>query len=311
MLLDDEKREPFRFSTSPSTPRETTPTFGGITASVSAPANGEPRKPRLLAKNPNGVYRWRGGGSSRPRNRYQSPGFGLSQSQPTRLKLSPENPVTDTKRRRVGEDAQSSTSQRVAMPPRAAHPAPANGMSSSSGANGTTSAPFPAKSPSPTRQAPAATANGLAPPATPRLRTTGMNKPTAPAVPSPLRQTWSQGDSSPPSVKPTRAANVMTELIKEVTPPKKPAFTNPYEAQYPGSLKNLPKRTAPARKRKSREDAKAAAAKPADVASQEKTEEKQEKEVEMSPRKIIEATVPKVTSLHYIVECCTDRHIGC
>lgn len=96
-----------------------------------------------------------------------------------------------------------------------------------------------------------------------------------------------------------------------MTPPKKPAFTNPYEAQYPGSLKNLPKRTA--RKRKSREDANAAAAaKPADVASQEKkAEEKQEKEVEMSPSKIIGATVPKVTSLLYIVKCCADRRIGC
>ncbi|KAJ2961668.1 hypothetical protein NUW54_g14375 [Trametes sanguinea] len=53
--------------------------------------------------------------------------------------------------------------------------------------------------------------NGAAVPAvpsTPRIRTagTGVAKPNTPAVPSPLRQTWSQSDS-PPQTSPSQPAS--------------------------------------------------------------------------------------------------------
>ncbi len=69
----------------------------------------------------------------------------------------------------------------------------------------------------------------------------------------------------------------MTELIKEVTPPKKPDFANPYETANP-MIKPAPKKRPVRRTR--------AAA---------KTEaETQKKEPELTPQAIIEATVPKV-----------------
>ena len=125
-------------------------------------------------------------------------------------------------------------------------------------------------------------ANGVPAPTTPSrpgVRTSGI-KPTAPVVPSPLRQTWSQSDSPPQSQgKPTRAASFMTELIKEVTPPKKPDFVNPYEAANP-MIKPAPKKQ-PVRKTR------AAAAKA----------EEPKKQPELTPQAIIEATVPKVCGL--------------
>jgi hypothetical protein len=127
-------------------------------------------------------------------------------------------------------------------------------------------------------------------PATPRLRLSVPPKPTTPAVPSPLRNTWGVGDSSssshssPPSKpsQPTRAANFMAELIKEVTPPKKPDLSNPYQTASPVKP-SLQKK--PAKKRKAPEDS---------PTEQEKTD------VNLSHQTIVEATVPTVSSVLHV-----------
>ena len=182
----------------------------------------------------------------------------------------------DSKRRRVGEDATTSSPQRAG--------ATSTSSSTASSISSSASAPAALNGQESTANG---RANGLAPPATPRIRTNGI-KPTTPAVPSPLRQTW-QADSPPqqpshaqPASKPTRAASFMTELIKEVTPPKKPAFANPYEAANP-MIKPAPKKQ-PARKTRASTRAKA-------------QEEVQKKEPELTFQAIIEATVPKVRTL--------------
>ncbi|KAM5532376.1 hypothetical protein V8D89_013970 [Ganoderma adspersum] len=271
----DEEVEPFRFSKSPSlTPaRGMTPVHSptGPDEARSAPQGA----PKTLSKNPMGVYRWQGGGSARPRNRYRSPNFGSKPAQNT-IKLQPEKPKADNKRRRVGEEATTSSPQRAgatATAPRV------NGVASSGSASASASATHNGSA-SVNGTTTNGRANGAPPPTTPTrpsVRTNGV-KPTTPAVPSPLRQTWSQSDSppqpSPPLGKPTRAAAFMTELIKEVTPPKKPAFVNPYEAAN-AMIKPAPKKQ-PARKTR-------AAAK----------REEQGKEPELTPQAIIEATVPK------------------
>ncbi|KAL1747905.1 hypothetical protein HDZ31DRAFT_80062 [Schizophyllum fasciatum] len=79
------KETTFRFSTSPAS----TPGRGDSPAS-SVGTNGDsttPRKP--LRHNPNGNYRWEGGGSAkaRARNRYHSPSFGASRSTPEHITL--------------------------------------------------------------------------------------------------------------------------------------------------------------------------------------------------------------------------------
>lgn len=80
----------------------------------------------------------------------------------------------------------------------------------------------------------------------------------------------------------------MTDILREVTPSeKKKDLINPYEALYPGNLKQLPKKKP--LKRKSKEGEKAAA----QAAKEQKPEEKR-KETVLSPSRIIEATVPKV-----------------
>ncbi|KAG1741075.1 hypothetical protein EDB19DRAFT_733538 [Suillus lakei] len=185
-----DKPEPFRFSTSPS--RGSSPGLGFGTPNG---ASGDTRAPKkTLSRNPNGILRWQGAGSARPRNRYRSPGFG-SRPQGPRIELSPiRTPsATDGKRRRVGNEAESSTAQKSAPPA------------------STSTIVFPASnSTSPTRSPPAINGKAPVPPvpastlaaaavvtpkvngaATPRLRTAGLSvKPTTPAVPSPLRQTW-------------------------------------------------------------------------------------------------------------------------
>ncbi|KAI0641916.1 hypothetical protein C8Q79DRAFT_262476 [Trametes meyenii] len=278
---DDDQPEPFRFSKSPSTPaRGTTPAVNFLSPStseqmVAAAGTAAQNGRKTLARNPMGVYRWQGGGSARPRNRYQSPGFGTSVHRPT-IKLTPEKPKTDSKRRRVGEDATTSSPQRVHKAGSSSTSTLMSSSSASSMANGTASTNGRANGPS----VPAA-------PATPRIRTSGIVKPTTPAVPSPLRQTWSQSDSPPqtsqPVSKPTRAASFMTELIKEVTPPKKPEFANPYEAASP-LVRPVPKKQ-PVRKTRS-------AAK-AEAEAKRQKEKTKAKEPELTPQAIIEATVPK------------------
>ncbi|KIJ62017.1 hypothetical protein HYDPIDRAFT_169390 [Hydnomerulius pinastri MD-312] len=271
-----DKPEPFRFSTSPS--RGTSPNLGFGSSNNNDASSGQPPR-KTLSRNPNGVYRWQGAGSSRPRNRYQSPGFG-PRSQPARIKLSPpKTPLTtDTKRRRVGDEADSATPQRAVV------------LSTSTVSFPSSSTESPVQASQPNGKAPAVAPLAPAPPVTPkangaqqpsRLRTTGLvMKPTAPSVPSPLRQAWKQTDSPPqpsPPSRPTRAADFMTELIKEVTPTKKPDVSNPYQTASPikpppAARKPVPKRPRPSTK---------AAEKP------------KEKEPEVSAQAIIEATIPK------------------
>ncbi|KAI0693176.1 hypothetical protein C8T65DRAFT_760751 [Cerioporus squamosus] len=271
---DDEQPEPFRFSKSPSTPlRGNTPTINFMSPStseqmVSAAGTAAQGARKTLARNPMGVYRWQGGGSARPRNRYQSPSFGSTTSRST-LKLAPEKPKADSKRRRVGSDATTSSPQRAGSTSGGSLPTSVSAPAALNSQSGTTANGRPNGTPV------------TAPPSTPRVRTNGI-KPTTPAVPSPLRQTWGNSDSPPqpsppqPTSKPTRAASFMTELIKEVTPPKKPDFANPYEAANP-MIKPVAKKQPV---RRTRTAAKAEA-------------EAKKKEPELTPQAIIEATVPK------------------
>ncbi|KAJ3932893.1 MAG: hypothetical protein NXY57DRAFT_1001048 [Lentinula lateritia] len=222
-----------------------------------------PNNPKLLKHNPNGIYRWEGGGSARAlpvkqpysqtparrsRNRYHSPAFGPTLRAPNaRLVIRESEEMRsdtgsgdgkgagkgDTKRRRVGE-----TSSVLGYQPSAPTPNPAPLRS-------------PAPEPSPTRAAEAV-------PLT-RLRTPA--KPTTPVVPSPLRQAWGQSSSptpslspkseydslslslslshslprstSPKSTHPTQTATYMSTLIKEVTPVRNLDVRNPYQAASP------------------------------------------------------------------------------
>ncbi|THU86233.1 hypothetical protein K435DRAFT_369728 [Dendrothele bispora CBS 962.96] len=319
-ILKNEQRETFRFSSStPSTPhRGNSPLFPSSTGSsaqfqftlpTSTSSNNSvnPSPSKFLKTNPNGRYRWEGGGSAKPsrsRNRFQSPAFGPSRAASERLVLrdSPEKEPTktDTKRRRVGEEATSST----------ASPSGINGTTSTSSQPSAQSKPifpFPVSnmngsaSPSKATSGEAPKLNGVSHSSTPRLRTSMLNaKPTTPAVPSPLRQTWGQS-GSPPSrsdtedgqtqQRQTKAANFMSELIKEVTPVKRLEVSNPYQAASPVPASSVPK-SRPKRTR--------AAGKPTapakevnGVKAKDDEKEKGKLEKEYSAQAIIEATVPK------------------
>ncbi|KII87179.1 hypothetical protein PLICRDRAFT_42829 [Plicaturopsis crispa FD-325 SS-3] len=247
----EDKPEPFRFSASPSTPTRGNSPYAS-SSSVPFPTTASPSPRKTLQRNPNGVYKWQGGGSSRPRNRYQSPAFGTpstSRSEPVRLKLAPATPKTDTKRRRVGETPETSTPQRVPAPSPTPPPAPAPAH-----------APAPVVTPK---------ANGFRPSVHP-----------VPVHPSPLRQAWGQSDS-PPQTTPTKAAAFMTDLIKEVTPPKRPDLANPYQTASP--VKPPPKKTPVTRKTRASSR----------IPVKEKEKEKEKEEPAPTPQAIIEATMPK------------------
>ena len=263
-----------------------------------------PRK--MLTKNPNGVYRWRGGGSARParsRNRYASPAFGSPRTTPERLVLKDSTATgeglrTDNKRRRIGEEAGMSSSSsftaptngltiiqiptdssisKVAQPststiPSAAPPKITNGTSTQPKINGT-----PNGAPSL------------------RIRSSGLQKPTTPAIPSPLRQAWSGSSDAPSSPvqtppKPTKVANFMAELIKEVTPPKKPDVSNPYQTASP--VKMVPSTSRPRPKRARAKGKPASASSKMETDTDVKGEEAVTEKV--TPQAIIEATLPKV-----------------
>lgn len=284
----------FRFdSIAPSAPFDSNLTTTRPFSTPSGTPSASPRK--TLSKNPNGVYRWEGAGSakqSRSRNRYASPAFGASRSTPERLVMkeisSSQEPRSDSKRRKVDDEFVEETSS--------------NAETSTNGS----SLPFPTSGPPTVPRA-----NGVFPklvPSTPsRLRIPTVQKPTTPVVPSPLRQAWSEasstsqndGKQSPPPPRQSKAANFMAELIKEVTPPRKPDVSNPYQTASPVSKVGPPRRankrlratgkpTVPVvvEKKPEEEDVKA-------DASNEKEKEKQK---EYSPQAIIEATVPKVFS---------------
>ncbi|KAJ3798945.1 hypothetical protein GGU11DRAFT_543326 [Lentinula aff. detonsa] len=288
-----EEHETFRFSSSnPSTPlRGNSPLFPSISTNsvpfsfspsyVNAPSTPSPSKP-LLKQNPNGSYRWDGGGSAkqkngRSRNRYHSPAFGPSPRSSSRLILreSPEKatePIkTDTKRRRVGEDALMSSSSPSGNSPPIRSPAPAPSPTRAAEALRIPIAPTPSRMSSSHSAPLASNGNGLKAPSTASvngLRSSASTsrlrvppKPTTPVVPSPLRQAWGQPSSPTPSSKSsdstttsqraTKAANYMNELIKEVTPVKNLDVSNPYQAASPvkivGNAKAKPRPTKRAR----------------------------------------------------------------
>lgn len=276
----------------------------------STPVESSPNRPttpsarKTLASNPNGSYRWEGGGSAkRQRNRYQSSAFGSSRTRHDRpIILETPNKgsgvsKSDSKRRRVGEDISMSASDAAGPqtpPRRAAAPEPSPTRVVLAPHQATPSQPpsqnEPTEPTSPTKS------NGA--PATPRLRVPA--KPTTPARPSPLRQTWNGGSppTTPPtppsqssstsaltSVRQTKTANFMSELIKEVTPPKKPDVSNPYQAASPVKL---PLTITKSRGKKVQRPSKS-------VASKEQSEPVETpKTKEPTAQEIIEATMPKV-----------------
>ncbi|KIK61671.1 hypothetical protein GYMLUDRAFT_260710 [Collybiopsis luxurians FD-317 M1] len=323
-----EEHENFRFSTSPSTPvRGNSPLFPSTGTNsvpfsfspsyVNPPSTPDSSPRKLLKENPNGTYRWKGGGSARPaRNRFHSPAFGPSPRR-TRLAMrgSPEKaaePIkTDTKRRRVGEGASASSSPSgTSMPVRSPAPAP-------SPTRAAQAAHLPLASPSPLPSS-KSTPNELKAPQKNGLRPSTSNlrappKPTAPAVPSPLRQAWGQSSSPTSSSRSsddglsttqrvTKAASYMSELIKEVTPVKNLDVSNPYQAASPVKIVGIRPKPKPARRTR-------ASGKPSvppesltnGKAPGEKDDCAKEKEMEMdkdveerySAQAIIEATLPK------------------
>ncbi|KJA28125.1 hypothetical protein HYPSUDRAFT_802759 [Hypholoma sublateritium FD-334 SS-4] len=268
-----EKSETFRFTF--TTPRHETPSISSANSTPTTSAESSTKK--LMTRNPNGVYRWEGAGSakrSRPRNRYASPAFGASPAKSERLvmKDNRETVETDHKRRKTAESA-ASTSE----PSSSSLPFPL-----------TTSPPTPKANGTPVRPAAVASA---------RLRTPA--KPTAPVVPSPLRQAWS--DASPPSsrddsrgspaqqIKPTKTANFMADLIKETTPVVKPDLSNPYQTASPVGKVGPPRRGA----RRPRATGRPALPSREEKAAEEKKQKEKEKLDAVSSQAIIEATVPK------------------
>ncbi|KAI0255933.1 hypothetical protein BJV78DRAFT_583764 [Lactifluus subvellereus] len=272
--VQDDDSQPFRFSASPTPSRGTTPAFN-----VGSPPSSQQTPRRTLTRNPNGIYKWQGAGSARPRNRHQSPAFGPPRPTPSKFRLSAPEPSpnkSDIKRRRVDTATESPAPHGThdsspLTPSREQARVESSTLSTSSGSSS-----------SYTSMNDASPSKSNTVPATPRLRLSMPPKPTTPAVPSPLRNTWGTGDSSspphssPPSKPshPTRAANFMAELIKEVTPPKRPDLSNPYQTASPVKP-SLQKK--PAKKRKAPEG---------------RPKEPEKKEVDLSPQTIIEATVP-------------------
>lgn len=278
------ERERFRFIfTTPI--RSSSPSFSS--SNFNSAASPTPSPSKKLVRNPNGIYRWEGGGSARAarqRNRFASPAFGASPIKASRLP-SQENgelstlPGLDNKRRKTGNTS--------------------SGQPPTLNASSADRVPFPSLPSTPRT-------NGVLRQTTPlpssRLRTPA--KPTTPVNPSPLRQAWSDtsstsshGDNkSSPTTKPTKAANLVAELIKETAPPVKPDLSNPYQTASPVSKVGPPRR---ATKRPR------AVGKPPLPTKEQKAEEQKKKEEEeklkaVSAQAIIEATLPKVcsSSLH-------------
>ncbi|KAI0792080.1 hypothetical protein C8Q75DRAFT_805123 [Abortiporus biennis] len=285
----EEKQEPFRFSTSPSVARSESPMLGSP-PSHSAPLNGASQSTRkMLSKNPNGSYHWNGAASAK-RPRYKAPGFGGPRHTPLRIPLTPsESSNNSAKRRRVVEEpsvpgpsaSAATTSNRRQSSP--SEPGPSKPSASVPNGHASTSSGPPSKANGQTTSHPPTT------PSKSRL-SVGPSKPTTPAKPSPLRQAWGQTDSPspphpPPASKPTRAANVLSEMIKEAAPKPKPEFLNPYQAASPVPLKPAVRKPLP---RRTRASAAVAATAPSTI-----KEESKETETDLSPQKIIEATIPR------------------
>lgn len=274
-LYEGRNEEPFRFESRAATtpPRSKSP---------SVPPRPSSSAPRTLTRNPNGAYTWKGAGSARAhraRNSFSSPAFRTPRTTVPRATTShTEVTGNDTKRRRIGD---STTDPQA-----------------SSAANGTpqNQIPFPITSPSTSRT----TTSGpsLKPPtvSTPvRQRTPGIQKPTAPVVPSPLRQAWTGGSPSssesgspqgPSTLRQTETAKHVTELVNSLKSQDKvlDELRNPYEIASPVKRPTVPKRkrvTAPAKR-------------PQVAATPKEDETAKVKIREMSAHAIIEATLPEV-----------------
>ncbi|KAJ7089720.1 hypothetical protein B0H15DRAFT_838953 [Mycena belliarum] len=311
---EPEKPEPFRFSTSaslPSTPARgnspATPTTAfftvGASASTSTLTNsGSPRK--TLSKNPNGVYRWSGGGSARPtKNRYASPAFGSptrASSEHLVFKDSPVQNDASPKRRRVDKTPES-TPPPI---PRSTAPDPSPTRIAAS-----KYFPFPVSTPTSSPASSPATAAATTPaPAlavTPARAALNLVK-SLPVHPSPLRQAWGGSPASSVSSTgsspahgpgtPTKAATLLTAVIRDLDAemPKRPAAVrNPYQSASPVGVRVT--NTHPAGRKRARATGKPPAAEALQVKEQEEKEEKKRKmnDVVVSPQAIIEATLPK------------------
>lgn len=255
------RHEPFRFQSVISS-RDASP----------APPSSTPKTPRrTLKRNPNGPYRWDGVGSAKQnkRNCYASPAFGTPQ-------ISPEKSKSDGKRRRV--DNSSS-------------PPPTDSK-----------LPYPITTPQASRSNAPTTPKLSVNTTTPRLRTPSITKPTTPSQPSPLRQTWQlsptnsnedlQQSSPPPGPRPSETASLVSQLIKEATPPRKPDLSNPYQTASPIAKVGPPRRSTRRTKAPTR----------AEQPNGKDVEEKKKQEVaqmdDVPAQAFIEATVPKVSHRH-------------
>jgi len=130
-----------------------------------------------------------------------------------------------------------------------------------------------------------------------RLRTPA--KQTAPFNPSPLRQAWSDAsstssheDNKPSPTKPTNAANLVAELIKETAPANKPDLSNPYQTASPVGKVGPPRRAT----KRPRVVGRLPLPTKDQKAEEQKRKEEEEKLKALSAQAIIEATLPKVCS---------------
>lgn len=256
-LSEEDKREPFRFSNSPSLPVIGSSASNGLFASNSTPyvaTSGEgqtQRAPRMLSKNPNGDLQRDGFGDARRRkqNRYQSASFGRTR-QSARITLNPkaftkqEKPEVKGKKRRVEEQPKEAPSSQANSNAGSQQPAVRVVLTSMTNS-------------SRSLQTDSRTNGAPSQPATPPRARPGLK--SKPAVPSPLRQAWGADPDSPPSslsvptasgsaTKPTRAAAAMVELIKEASPKseaqkRREAYANPYEEMCPVPVKPVIRQT--------------------------------------------------------------------
>ncbi|KAF8519003.1 hypothetical protein BU17DRAFT_66165 [Hysterangium stoloniferum] len=242
-----------------NTPFPLRPTFTTPETNLAAllsPKTGYTKTPitRTLAQNPNGPLFYRGGGSARPR--YRSPAF--ASSSPRKKILFPSNfgdrrmdapnghaepaSPSDGKRRRVGEEKDSS----VAQP---------SGLASESESSTATQEPTDM----------VGTINGTVTSNSNVQRTLRFNPPprltaSTPVKPSPLRQTVRADSSSPGSpnssvngVNGTTpngskvASDILAHIIEEATPPKpkeptlEDNFRNPYQRGTKRARKTITK----------------------------------------------------------------------
>ncbi|KAJ7132152.1 hypothetical protein C8R44DRAFT_849716 [Mycena epipterygia] len=311
-----EKTEPFRFSASaslPSTPaRGNSPAHDlftiGASSSTSALNGSSPRK--TLSKNPNGVYRWSGGGSARPsKNRYASPAFGTparAASEHLVFRDTPGQQQNDASPKRRRLETPAATPPPV---PRSAAPGPSPTRAAASQyfpfpLSTPASSPVSGHSPTVTAPTPAAAAT------TPARAALALVK-TVPAHPSPLRQAWggspgsspSSAGSSPAQRTPTKTAMMVTSLLRDAdaeVPRRTAEVRNPYQSASPVGTRvtntHPPESGTRKRARAMGRPALLAAEKEKKEREEREKQEKEEKEKEavvVPPQVIIEASLPK------------------